>query len=188
MKPYADTTALRTRQVLTDLAALLACLLLAQVGKALHDAVLRLAAPGRQLARAGTDLSGTLSDAGVRLGKVPLAGGGLRAPFDAASAAAGQVAAAGVAQQHAVSDLALALGLVVALLPIAWVLSRWLPGRLRWAREAGAAEQVRSDVDLLALRAAITLPLHRLARLGPEPVAAGDAASRERPRRWPGWR
>ena len=78
-------------------------------------------------------------------------------------------------ERGAANRLALGLGLVVAAVPIAVVLVRWLPERLRWAREAGAAARLRSgspDLELFAVRALAHRPLVELARLGPDPAGA----------------
>jgi hypothetical protein len=78
MSWYAETSGLRTRQVLADVVvALWALLWLA--GRAVHQAVQRLAAPGVELEQAGSGLSAGLRDAGGRIDDVPGIGGGLRA-------------------------------------------------------------------------------------------------------------
>lgn len=167
---YAEDRNRRTLQMLLDAAVVVASLLFLRLGQVVYDAVQRLRGPGEQLERAGSGLAGGLGDASRRVGGAPLVGDRLRGPLDAAAGAARSVAAAGVEQQQVVHRLAVVLGLVVALLPVAYALSRWLPYRLRYAREAGAARQLRGDTELLALRAAANVPLHRLARLGPDPV------------------
>lgn len=167
---YAETRSLRSRQLLTDAAVALWVLLWLKLGDAVHGAVSRLAAPGRQLQEAGNGLSGGLSAAAQRADGVPLVGGGLRAPLDLAAAAGEAIARAGQAQQDAVATLALVLTLLLAGIPIAWGLQRWLPGRLAFAREHRAATSLRDDVELWALRAALHRPLPELARLGADPV------------------
>ena len=170
MKWYAEQGPLRVRQQALDLAVLVWCYVFLRLGQAVHENVLRLQEPGRQLQSAGTDLAGGLGSAAERVGGTPLVGDALRDPLDAASRASRALSDAGAAGQDAVGTLALVLGLVVALIPVAYVLSRWLPHRLAYAREAAAAVRLRGDTELLALRAAATLPMHRLARLGDEPV------------------
>jgi hypothetical protein len=167
---YAEMPAKRTAQQLGDLAVAAWILLWIWIGHAVHDAVRRLAAPGRELEDAGSSLAGGLRGAAERAGDVPVVGDGLRAPLDTAAGAGDAVARAGVAQQEAVGTLALVLALVVAGLPIAVALLLWLPGRLHYARDAAAARRLSGDVELLALRAATSQPLHVLARLGPDPV------------------
>jgi len=167
---YATRGPLRTRQLLLDLSVALWVVVWVRIGLAVHDTVGRLAAPGRELEEAGSGLSGGLATAAERAADVPLLGDGLRSPLDVAAAAGDAVARAGTAQQDAVGTLALVLALLLAGLPVAWALQRWLPGRLHRAREARAAAVLRDDIELWALRAALTQPLSALARLGPDPV------------------
>lgn len=175
---YAETAELRRRQITADVAVALWVLLWLQIGRALHGGVQRLAGPGVELQQAGEGLSSGLRGAGDRVGGIPGLGGGLRAPLDAAAGAGDALARAGAAQQAAVGTLALLLALAVAGLPVLWALARWLPGRLRWRRDAVAAGQLRDDVELMALRAATSASLTDLAALGSRPVTrwrAGDA-------------
>jgi hypothetical protein len=170
MKWYAETGPLRTRQLLTDAAVGVWVLLWIAIGSALHGAVRGLAAPGRELEEAGDGLAGGLGRAAERTDDLPVVGGGLSAPLDVAAGAGEALARAGSAQQDAVGTLALVLALLLAGIPIAWALQRWLPARAGWARQATAAVRLRDDVELFALRAAAHRPLHELARLGPDPV------------------
>jgi len=170
MKWYAETGPLRTRQLLADVLVSLWVLLWLRIGLTVDDAVRRLGAPGRELEEAGNGLSGGLNGAADRADDVPLLGGGLSAPLEAAAGAGDALARAGAAQQDAVGTLALVLALLLAGIPIAWAVQRWLPSRLRWARQATAAAGLRADVELFALRAATHRPLHELARLGADPV------------------
>jgi hypothetical protein len=175
---YADLPGLRSRQLLLDLVVLAWVVLSAWLGRAVHQAVQALAAPGRELQEAGDGLVQGFGGAADRVAGVPGVGRALRAPLDAGAGAGELLVEAGAAQQDAVGTLALVLGLVVGGLPVLLVLARWLPGRLRWSREATAARRLAGDVDLLALRAAVGAPLPALARLGPDPVTrwrAGDA-------------
>lgn len=167
---YAETSAKRTVQQVADGLLALWVLLWIWIGDAVHDAVQLLAAPGRELEEAGNGLAGGLTGAAERAADLPVVGGALRSPLDAAADAGEAVARAGVAQQDAVGTLALVLALVIAGLPILLALLLWLPSRLRWSRNAAAAARLRDDVDLLALRAAAGQPLRVLATLGPEPV------------------
>lgn len=171
MKWYADTPGRRAQQAALDLGVVLWCWLWIRLATGIKGVVLRLQEPGRLLQNAGNSLAGGLTDAASRVSGTPLIGDRLRDPLAAAATAGHAVADAGSTTTTVVARLALVLALVVALLPIAYVISRWLPYRLRYAREAAAAVRLSGDVDLLALRAAASLPLSRLARLGPDPVA-----------------
>jgi hypothetical protein len=78
-----------------------------------------------------------------------------------------------------VHTLATVSAVVLVLLPVGWLLLRWLRWRLGWLREAGAADRLLRygadglpDLDLLAARAMATAPLAELARL-PAGTGAG---------------
>jgi hypothetical protein len=170
MKWYAETSSKRTIQQLADGVVGLWTLLWLWAGNAVRDAVRRLGAPGRELEEAGAGLASGLTGAAERADGLPVVGGALRAPLDAAAGAGDALARAGVAQQEAVGTLALLLAVAIAGPPILLAVLLWLPGRVRWGRDASAADRLRGDVELMALRAATSSPLHDLAALGPEPV------------------
>ena len=65
--------------------------------------------PGQKLEGAGTGLADNLADAGGKVGRVPLVGDELTAPFEQAADAARSLAEAGRDQQELVGNLALAL-------------------------------------------------------------------------------
>ncbi len=180
MKWYADDPVRRARQLALDIGVASWCWLWIRLAVGVKGVVLRLQEPGRLLENAGKSLAGGLTDAASKVSGTPLIGDRLRDPLAAAAAAGQAVAAAGTTTTTVVARLALVLALVVAGLPIAYAASRWVPYRFRYAREAAAAVRLSGDVDLLALRAATSLPLSRLARLGPDPVARwrhGDPAA-----------
>ena len=175
MKLYADGPVRRTRQMVGDLILVLWVLLWLKLANIVHDATLALAAPGRKIEAAGSGLAGRLRDAGSAVGGVPLVGDQVRSPFDAAGRAADQIAAAGTAQVEAVQHLAFWLGITVGALPILLVVLVYLPLRWRFVREASAGQRfidASADLDLFALRAMANQPMHRLARISPDPVRA----------------
>jgi hypothetical protein len=175
VKIYADLPGVGLRQFLTDL------LVVAWVGFWIrasiwvYDKVSTLAVPGRKIEGAGEGMASGLSDAGNKVGSVPAVGDQLSAPFDKAATAATALADAGRAQQAAVHNLAIALVILVLVVPLAVVLLGWLPLRLRWIRRASLAASLRSRPsgrDLLALRALTRQPLRRLVRIHPDPASA----------------
>ena len=181
MSLYADLPARRLRQVLGDLAVVLWVVLWVQAGRTVHEVVGRMAAPGRTLESAGTSLEDGLTDAADGMAEVPVVGGSLRAPFDAAGGAASSITDAGTGLQDAVGQVALVAGLAVAVWPVLGVVAVWLWLRLRFARRASAARALvddGGDLELFALRALARQPLPVLARVGPDPAGAwrrGDA-------------
>ena len=182
MTLYSELPARRTRQVVADVVVAVWTVVWIRVGLALHDAVMALAAPGREIADAGSGLENNLRSAGERVSSVPLIGDDVRTPFDRAGDAGAALRGAGEAQVAAVEALATFLGVTVALLPIVALLLLWLPRRIRFARQAtAAAALLRSgaDLDLFALRALARRPLTELAHIHPDPAGAwraGDPA------------
>ncbi|RZU31615.1 hypothetical protein [Blastococcus saxobsidens] len=168
MRFYAEHPALRGRQVAADAGVLLWTVLWVLVARIVHGAVLVLAEPGRAVEDLGRSVQGSMGSAASAAEDVPVVGDDLAAPFEALAGAGGSVTGAGRSAQEAVDTLALVLAVVLVLLPVGWLLSRWLPWRLRYALEAGAVRQLlaaRADLDVLAARALATAPLPRLATL-----------------------
>ncbi|MDM4720271.1 hypothetical protein QTQ03_12050 [Micromonospora sp. WMMA1363] len=175
MKIYADRSSTATRQLLTDLLVVAWVYLSVRGALWLHDLARALAVPGQKLADAGDGLADNLAEAGGAVGRVPLVGDELTAPFARAAGAAGSLAEAGREQQELVDQLALALAVAVLIFPLGVVLLGWLPLRVRWMRRASAAARLATAPagrDLLALRALATQPLGRLTRIAPDVAEA----------------
>lgn len=175
MKLYADQPARRLGQILLDLLVLGWVVLWVRVGQGVHDVVGRLAGPGRTLEEAGTSLSAGLTSVGETMADVPLVGDDLRAPFDAAGRAAGEITDAGVGLQQGVATTALVIAVAIAAWPILVAVLWWLRRRLAFAREATAVQRLvrgGADLDLFALRALTRQSLPVLSRISPDP--AGD--------------
>ena len=175
MKIYADRFPTAVRQFLTDLLVVVWVYAAIRFALWLHDVVEKLAVPGQKLEGAGGGLADNLADAGGKVGRVPLVGDELTAPFTRAADAARAVAEAGRDQQELVGQLALGLTIAVLVFPLGLVLFGWLPLRVRWMRRAGAAKAlagVPAGRDLLALRALAGQPLSKLNRIAPDVAEA----------------
>ena len=175
MQLYAQHPILRARQLTADLGFVAWIALWVLVARAVHGAVLVLAEPGRAVEDLGSSVAGNMSSAAQAAEDVPIVGDELSAPFDALASASGSVSGAGQAAQDAVGTLATVLAVVLVVLPVGWLLLRWLPWRLAYAREAGAARRLlrgTPDLELLAARALATAPLPQLAAL---PAGTGAA-------------
>nr|WP_228532655.1 hypothetical protein [Micromonospora sp. ANENR4] len=183
VKIYADRFPTAVRQFLTDLLVVVWVYAAIRFALWLHDVVEKLAVPGQKLEGAGGGLADNLADAGGKVGRVPIVGDELTAPFTRAADAARAVAEAGRDQQELVGQLALGLTVAVLVFPLGLVLFGWLPLRLRWMRRAGAAKAlagVPAGRDLLALRALAGQPLSKLTRIAPDVAEAwrrGDDAT-----------
>ncbi len=183
MKLYADRLPTAVRQLLTDIVVVLWVYLWVRAGMWVNDMVEKLGVPGAKLESAGGGIADNLSDAGSKVGRVPLVGDQLVKPFEGAASAARSIAEAGQQQQEIVDQMAIIVALVAVAVPFALVLFLWLPLRLRWMRRASVAATVRDQPagrDLLALRALASQPLDKLAKLGPDIAQSwrnGDAAA-----------
>lgn len=176
MRIYAETHGFRLRQLLSDLVVAWWVGVWVWIGMWIHDLTTKLAAPGRSIEEAGAGFASTLLDAGSEVAEVPLVGEALQTPFEAAAEAGVTLQRAGQAQQDVVHALALWLGILLAFLPIAYVLFRYVPERLRWIRQANAAIKIRGkgheNLYLFALRAIATRPYPDLRRATADPGRA----------------
>ena len=182
MKLYAETTRYRLRQVLSDAATLLWMIAWIRIGIFVNDLVNGLAGPGETVEDAGRSFAQTVESYGQEADDLPLIGEALQSPFETISSAGRTLEGAGAAQQDAVHTLALWLGILLAVIPIGYVLLKYLPERLRWIREANAADKLRIDADdykIFAMRALANQPLHELRRASPDPAAAYAAGDYE---------
>lgn len=182
MKLYADHPARFARQLVADCLFVAWVIAWVAIGDAVHDGTMALADPGHRIDSSATSLSESMTEAGDFLEGVPIVGDGAAAPFDKASDASESLAAAGRAEVAAVERLAFWLGLTLAVIPILVVAVRYVPGRVRFVREATAGQRFvdsPADEELFALRAMTHQPMHVLARVSDDPVGAlrrGDTA------------
>jgi hypothetical protein len=177
---YAETASLRARQLLGDLAVLAWTALWISAGLALYRLVEKLAVPGQRVEQAGSGFAGDVAEIQQKVGRIPVVGGELRDPFGRLSGAGRTLAEAAATQQEVVHQLALWLGVGVAAVPVVALLLVWLPRRIAWAREAGAATRLRragADLELFALRALAHRPLRELHRVTPDPAGAYPAGN-----------
>jgi hypothetical protein len=175
MKWYADLPGRRELQLAGDLGLAVWVVVWIWLADVVHDAVMELAEPGRELEAAGSSLGDRLREAGSAVGGIPYVGDDVDRPFEAAGSSSDQLAAAGRSQVEAVETMAFWLALTVALVPILIALAVYLPPRIRFVRRATAGQRFldsAADLDLFALRALANQPLHVLARVSPDPAEA----------------
>lgn len=180
MKLFAETKRYRSRQIAVDIAVLLWIAVWIRIGIFVNDLFNRLAEPGRTVERAGRGFADTIGSVGGEVEDLPLVGDALRNPLETIAGAGRVLEEAGASQQDVVNSIAFWLGLLLALIPIGYVLLKYLPERVRWVREASAADRLRidaADYRIFAIRALANQPLYELRRVAPDPAetyAAGD--------------
>lgn len=183
MKIYAETPRKRTRQIIQDAILLGWILMWVLFGSVAHDVVAKLAEPAASVARNSDSLSDSLAEISDQVDGVPVVGGALEEPFSSSSRAAAAVARESREQRELFLTAALWIGLFIAVGPIAVSLLLYLPFRIRWVRQATAADRIRLDADdlyLFALRAVANRPFTELRKATPDPgaaLAAGDYAA-----------
>ena len=168
-------------QIFSDLFVLAWSIGCGVVALVVHQVVGALAVPARETARTATRLMDNMREAAEQAARVPGVGEDLRRPFDAASTTLGNVVISANHQVESIERIALVSGWLVFLLPVALVLALWLPRRVRFYRQARASQAFldsSADLDLFALRAMASQPMHVLAGISRDPVGAWRAGDR----------
>lgn len=151
-------------------------------GRFMHAVVSAVAAPARQTAKAASTMSRELSDSADQASRVPAVGDDLARGLDGAAQSLLGVVASANQQVILVERLAVMVGIMVFLIPVAIVIAWWLPRRVRFFRRARASQRYidsAADLDLFALRAMASQPMYILAEISEDPVRAwreGDRA------------
>ncbi|PZS15540.1 MAG: hypothetical protein DLM57_12550 [Pseudonocardiales bacterium] len=173
LKLYAETPVRRTSQLLADGWFVFWTWLWVALALELYRLVSKLAVAGQKLEATGRTLNGDMTSAQDRVNGVPVIGHQVSAPFGKVGAAGRSLISIGMAQEHAVHDVAVFLAVCVAAIPIALLAMLWLPRRIRFVRRATVSRRLvasAGDLDLFALRALSTQPMHLLARVSADPA------------------
>jgi hypothetical protein len=200
MRLYPASPRRLTATVLGDLTVLLLLCVFAWTGLKVHDAIAELASIGRGIQDSGRAISttarqttgaveGAFTAPAARVQGVPIVGGDLagalrEAPRGAtrplqetADEQAARLVAAGREQERRTYQLAKLVGWLTFLVPGLILLALTMPFRLRQILRMSAAERVLrgAPLDVLAARAAFSLPYRALARHTSDPF--GDLAA-----------
>ncbi len=180
MRLYPDTADDRGRAVAKDALVILTLIVLAWLGLKVHDTVDKLAVLGTGVHDSGQAVQDGFGSAADAADGIPLVGGDVaNALRDAGKGTGGNVAQAGADGEQRVHDLANLLGFLMFAVPASILLVLTVPGRVRQVRELNAIGRLLdiSNEDrrqLVAMRAAFTLPATALARHTRDPM--GDLA------------
>jgi len=165
MKLYAELPGYKSRQIVADGFVVLWVASWVWIGRFIYSLVEKLAAPGRLIEGAGSDLAGSAAGVDARVAEVPVIGRLLEVPFESLERVGRTLQDAGQDQQTVVHTFAVWLGIILAVVPILFALYVWSTRRWRWVREASAADKMRFEAGgehLLALRAIATRSLAEL--------------------------
>ncbi|MDQ3576298.1 MAG: hypothetical protein M3443_01555, partial [Actinomycetota bacterium] len=144
MRLYAERPVRRLRQLAADLGAVLVLVIAVLAATEARDAVLEFRAPGAGLVDAGNRLSGTFNSAADNADDVPVVGDSLAAALHTGAEGGARLIEAGRWQIEAVEGVAFWLAAAMIAVPVLLLLLLWLPFRLRFARQAGAAARLRA--------------------------------------------
>jgi hypothetical protein len=175
MALYAKPSARLVGQVVADVMTVGVAVGSYLAGRTTYNAIWDLTNPLTGTASSLSSLQSRLSDAATKAGQIPAVGDALRAPLSDMAGQLANVITQISDQVGLIQRVAGIAGLVVFLVPIVVWLLVWLPARVRFARESGAAKRILANgvgLDLFALRGLAHLPLRTLASVGPDPVAA----------------
>lgn len=182
MALYARRPARLIGQVVADVFVVVWTVVCALLGMAVHDLVAAVAEPARQTASAAARIADSIRTAGDEAAEVPGVGEQLRRPFDSTADSVRDLVAYADQQVATIERLAVVTGWLVFALPVVLVLVIWLPRRIGFALRSRAAQRFvdsSADLDLFALRAMAVQPMHVLARVSDDPVAAWRAGDRD---------
>jgi hypothetical protein len=182
MALYAKPSWRLVGQVVADLMAVGVAVGSYLAGRATYTAIWDLTNPLSATASSLSSLQARLSDAADKAGQIPAVGESLRAPLSDMAGQLANVITQISDQVVLIQRVAGIVGLAVLLVPIGIWLLLWLPARVRFARESGAAKRMLAagvGLDLFALRGLAHLPLHALATVATDPVAAWRAGDAE---------
>ncbi|HET9650086.1 MAG TPA: hypothetical protein VFP34_17915 [Microlunatus sp.] len=168
-------------QLAGDLFVVVWCVACGLLGGFVQSVVAAAAVPVRQTADGLQTVLGDFRTAADEVAGVPVIGLQLRRPFDGAVHRLDAVIVSAHNQVDTIERVALLLGWLTFVIPVAVVLLAWVPRRVRFAREARIAQRLvdlGSEPDLFALRALATQPLRRLAVLSDDPASAWRSGDR----------
>ncbi|OYN92031.1 hypothetical protein [Parenemella sanctibonifatiensis] len=153
------------------------------VSRQVHDVINLLADPAREMRDVAQGLRSNTDGLGEAAGDLPIGGDLLEPPFREMSGQLLTLEEAANAQIAAIETTATWVGWCLFLIPLLTLVAVWLPWRVSFIRRSAAAQghiDSGADLDLYALRAMASQPMHKLAKIHDDPVAAwrsGDRAT-----------
>lgn len=152
------------------------------ISRFVDGAIRTVAEPARQAGQSAESLAEDFRRGAEQAGRIPAVGEGLRKPFDAAADSLGSLVTSAADQVASLERLALLIGWLVFLVPVSIMVAIWLPQRIRFFLRARAAQRFidsSADLTLFALRAMASQPMHVIAKISDDPVAAWRSGDRK---------
>ncbi|HET9873110.1 MAG TPA: hypothetical protein VFP89_11025 [Propionibacteriaceae bacterium] len=169
------------RQVTADVFVVVWAVAWWLVGSFVHASILGLAGPARKAASGSDRIAEEFRDAGSQVSRLPGIGDELSGPFTSAAESMSALRESAEQQVATIQHLATVGQWLAFLIPVSVVVAFWLPRRIQFLLRARAAQRLidsGADLDLFALRAMVTQPMHVLARISDDPVTAWRSGDR----------
>jgi len=175
--PYPSEPRQRRSTIVRDVLALTALLFLAWLGRRVYGLVDNLSVVTDSVESAGASVQNGFGSAASALSGTPIVGDELAAALEAAgTASGGNVVDLALAGDTAIHRLALVLGLLTFAIPALILLVLYVPMRVGQTRRLRSSRLVYRDEhnaerrQLLAMRAAMSLPTDHLLKYSPDPI------------------
>lgn len=181
MRLYATAGDRRRTQIAGDTVGVVWTLMWIGAAVIIYLAVAKLADSLRSSAGNGNNFADSLHNASGQAAQIPLVGEKLSAPIASAGESASGIASNGYQAADSLVQAGVIVGIALALGPILLFWTGWLPQRVRFVRTANAGErflEVDADLQLFALRALASQPVHVLAQVSADPVGGWRAGDR----------
>jgi hypothetical protein len=182
MDLYARPSRLLLRQLAMDAGLILWIFIWFKISTWVDWLVSLLAVPPRAMGELMASMESGMESAANSVGGAPAIGDTIRVPFDYLAGGFGSLGEYAFSAAHGIEIVATVVAVVVFVVPVAFMMSKWLPERLDFWRNSGKAKKLvrgGSGLRLFALRAMATAPLLELAKISPDPMGAwldGDEA------------
>jgi hypothetical protein len=177
LKLYPDVPERRRSRIVRDLVVAAMLVFLAWMGVWVYQRVDSITVLATGVTSAGESVQGGFSNVADAVSGLPVVGGKLSdALSSSGNATGGNVAGLGRQGEEAIHRTALLVGFLAFLIPAMLLLGLTLPGRLRGIREMGEAQRLLIDDGsperqrLLAMRAALGLPVDHLLEYSDDPI------------------
>jgi hypothetical protein len=177
IKLYPDVPERRRSRIIRDLVVVAMLLFLVWMGVWVYQRVDSIKVVATGVTSAGESVQGGFSSVASAVDGIPVVGGRLsEALGKSGDATGGNVAGLGRQGEEAIHKTALLVGFLTFLIPALLLLGLTLPDRIRGIRQMGEAQQLLVDDGspererLLAMRAALALPIDHLLEYTEDPI------------------
>lgn len=175
---YSRPSPRMARQIAADAFVAIWTVFWMGIAKFTYEVVMQVSGAAQGMADKAGDVRFEFDNAASKAGEVPMVGDEIRVPFDKMAASMDGLISGAQAQADSIERLAWLLAFLVVAAPVGIVIALWLPARVRFHRTSSAALRhldSSADLSLFALRAMAHRPLHELAAISDDPVAAWRA-------------